>query len=146
MDAKVVYQAHLDRFSRAQVSGDWQHLFDYFLFPYRYETYDKTYAADTVEEAVKVFLQNLNMLKSNGMTDIVRLVQFAGYVGEDQIDGAHEVHILHNATHLMPPFISRMTLRRDGGVWKEQKTQANIAMVRGLGALPNLAPSDDAPR
>ena len=146
MDAKVIYQAHLDRFSRAQLSGDWEHLFDYFVFPYAYVTHDKTYSADTVEQAAEAFVKNLDMLRSAGMTDIVRLVQFAGYVGEDRIDGAHEVHILHHATHLMPPFVSRMTLLREDGVWKEQNTRADIEMVRGLGTLPKIAPTTDTTR
>jgi len=117
-DPAGIYQTWLDVVSKAVVENDDDTLLAWFGRPFLMRTSDAEVLIETDEDLLSDFEVLRRGLKSQGVTNYIRLVQKARYLSEDYIEGWHVSHMLRGAIAVVPPYRNRVVLHRDGDIWR----------------------------
>jgi hypothetical protein len=113
-----IYQNWLDVVTTAIMENDDETLLAWFGRPVVMRTADAEMLIETDEDLCKDFETLRWGLKTQGVTNYIRLVEKARYLSEDYIEGWHVSHMLRGAIAVVPPYRNRVVLHRDGEIWR----------------------------
>jgi hypothetical protein len=118
MDAKTLLQSWLDRMSATVLADDWTTYAAHVDLPFRLvtETGDMLVATDA--ELRRGFDGFVAALRSQNVTDYVRLVSSARHPGPDRLEGTYDTHTLSHGQRVLPIYRSAITLHRQGETWR----------------------------
>lgn len=117
-DPHVIYQDWLDKTSSALMTGDADVFVAATHLPFIMRTSMSETILETPEDLLGDVRNVIQALKSQQVTNYIRLVKQARYLDEVTIEGWHSTYVLRNATSVTPTYANRMILRRMGDVWK----------------------------
>ncbi|PTX57122.1 hypothetical protein C8N43_1788 [Litoreibacter ponti] len=118
-DPKAIYQEHLDALSAALLSGNFSAFAARMALPCRIITEAAERVFSTRDELASAFFSMSRNLKSQSVTDHVRIATAATYVSETRICGSHVTHILRDGKRLTQPYPNRIRLELIDGKWLE---------------------------
>lgn len=121
MDAgqrKLIAQKLLDQVSDAFVNDDAVSWLDCFSLPFTIIGRDGPLRFETEEEAHDGFLDHVQQLKSNGITDVVRTMNHSQMVGPDQMICSFRTYLLRRAEQAVPSWQASAVLRQNNERWR----------------------------
>lgn len=95
----------------------------------------------TVEDLQDGFDAFVEMLRSIGVTDMVRTVSNARFQGNDHVVGIYETRLMNGTQQALPTFHSKMWIGLYGGIWKAIRINNTTNDARWPMLLTRLAPS-----
>lgn len=117
-DPHLIYQEWLDCTSSALMTDNVEGFVDNVALPFIMRTGTGETVLETKEDLRGDVVNVTLALKSQKVTDYIRLVKQARYLDEATIEGWHTTHVLRNAMSVTPAYGNRMILRLMDGVWK----------------------------
>jgi hypothetical protein len=121
MQATDILQRYLDDMGKAVMTER----LDLYLagvgLPLNIITSTANLTVETVDDLVDGFDDFCEMIHSQGVSDMVRIVMEARFETVDRIVGIYETNLLDGERHVVPPFFSKIWLQRTEGVWQSSK-------------------------
>ena len=117
--ALSIFQENLDAVNDAYLHEDFEVLQQRLMLPlFKQGTARSEVIADTA--ALREEFDGLTRsFRLHGVTDLVRTVKVAHFLGEDRIFGSYRTHVLAGTRLVVPSYISAVTLERDAdGQWR----------------------------
>lgn len=118
-DALNIYQAHVDALSRAMMARDFEAFAAKIQLPLLIKHVGAEQLIKTEDEMATHFHGLHATLKSQGVTDFIRIAEEATYRADDVIEGTHITHILQSGKRLVQPYPNHLRLERINGEWLE---------------------------
>jgi len=137
-DPAEIYQTWLDVVTKAVVENDDATLLAWFGRPFLMRTADAEVLIETDEDLLSDFEVLRWGLKTQGVTNYIRLVQKARYLSEDYIEGWHVSHMLRGAVSVVPAYCNRVVLHRDGDIWRCTEADHQLSNGRFPIDLPRV--------
>ena len=130
MDATKILQVFLDETAAAVLADDFGTYAGRICLPCHIVSHDESKVVSTLDDLRAGFDQFRDMLRSQKVTDYIRLVESAGRLDKALISGKYVSHLLSNGQRVMPPFKSQMTLRLVGNQWRAASVTNALANSR----------------
>ena len=143
MDATDILQNHLDRVSMTILQGDWPTYRDGVHLPFHIVSHDESKVVTTEEDLRAGFDQFRATLRSQKVTDFIRLVGAATRLDQDLISGSYLSHLVSHGQRVIQPFRSQMSLRLIGNRWRAVSVTNELANSRWPLVRLQLHPDDD---
>jgi hypothetical protein len=143
MDSRQILQAYLDEVAAAVMAEDWPTYRDSVELPCRIVTHDEDKLVTTEEDLRAGYDVFRDTLRSQRITDYIRLVESASRPGNDLIAGSYTSHLLSGGQRILPPFRSEMTLRLVGNRWRAVSVTNALANSRWPLLRLRIHPDED---
>jgi hypothetical protein len=130
MNTQEILQDWLDIVTNAVMQGDYTAYRAHICLPFHLITHSASLRIDDDAPLRQGFDSFLQMLRSQRVTDYIRLASGAEQLDDVLITGRYVSHLLVNGTRLLPPFKSAITLRREDGVWRAASITNALANSR----------------
>ncbi len=137
-DAPGILQAYLDRVAATVMHGDWDAYRGSVCLPFHLVTHAASLRIETEADLRTGFDAFAEMLRSQRITDYIRLVEGAERLDPDLISGRYVTHLMAGAHRILPPYRSQITLRREGAVWRAASISNALANSRWPLHLPRV--------
>ena len=119
-EAEAIYQVHLDSATASLLRGDFDTFQHLVSIPHHMTTETVVIVVKSLSEMKDLFDQFSQMYANAGLTDFIRTVREAKFVGPDEIIGTHISHQIRNGQRILPPYPNRARLvRGSDGAWRE---------------------------
>ena len=126
--AERIFQDYLDTMSKAVMEQDYPTYAEGITLPFTLET---ATGLSVIEEDAALrqgFDVFQDLLKTQGVTDMIRLTLSAAFQGNDEIAGRYTTHLLRNGARVSEPFASRMIIRQEDGQWRCREIRNELAV------------------
>ena len=143
MDAPTHLQTYLDDVASAVMQDDWPRYEARICLPFHLVTHTANLTIATETELRKGFEAFQETLKSQHITDYIRLVETASQLDPDLITGQYMTHLLAGSQRIIAPFRSSITLRLIGNQWRAASITNALANSRWPISMPVLADIPD---
>lgn len=130
MQAATILQTHLDDMAAAIMSGNFAAYRDGVVVPFHLVNHSESIAMETEEDLQEGFESFCEMLRSQRVTDYIRLVDSAQLLAPDLLTGRYITHVIAGGMRVIDPFSSQISLRRTGGRWCAASITNAIAKSR----------------
>lgn len=130
MKTQETLQEWLDTVSDAVMRGDYAVYRAHVCLPFHLITHTASLRIEDDPPLRAGFDSFVQMLRSQRVTDYIRLASGAEQLDDVLITGRYVTHLLVGGTRLMPPFKSAITLRREDGVWRAASITNALANAR----------------
>lgn len=120
---KDISQGLLDRTGRALLTGDAVLFLPCFITPHRISTFDDVRLLETEQDLTRLFLELVETLRKQGVTDLVRTCVSADYKASDLIEATHVSHVMNKNTLLQEPYPSFSVLRCVDDFWRCESSE-----------------------
>lgn len=130
MDAARILQSYLDEIAAAVMAKDWETYRDGIALPCAVISHDESKIVATEDELRAGFDSFVDTLRSQRVTDYVRLVEQAAMLDADLISGSYISHIIAGGQRIVAPYRSIMTLRLVGNRWRAASVTNGLANSR----------------
>lgn len=117
----AILQAYLDRVARAVLTERYEDYRDLVELPLSILTSSASLKISTEEDLLEGFDDFTDMLQSHGVTEIIRPVRAAMFLGNQHIVGIYETRLMSGPRQVLPTFHSKMWIGCTDGVWKAIK-------------------------
>ena len=141
MQAAGILQGYLDDIAGAVMTGDFAAYRDGVVVPFHLVTHTESLSLSTDDALREGFESFCAMLKSQRVTDYIRLVESAQMIDPDLIAGRYITHVIAGGMRVFDPFQSQITLRQVDGSWRA----ASITNALAKSRWPLLHPSTATP-
>lgn len=129
MPSVTILQSWLDEVGQAVMLGDFDAYARHIVLPFANVNPVATLVVTTEAELRAGFDIFVDMMRTQRVTDYIRLVSEAHTIGEHMISGSYVSNLLSGGQRVSPPFTSTVVLRRaPGGLW-QAATIANPLMA-----------------
>jgi hypothetical protein len=141
MEAKTLLQSWLDRMSVTVLTDDWATYSAHVCLPFRLvtETGDMLVATET--ELRRGFDGFVAALRSQNVTDYIRLATSARQPDPGRLEGAYETHTLSHGQRVLPTYRSAITLQRQGDAWRATAIANTLNNDRWPIDVPGVTPT-----
>jgi len=150
MTVTQIAQSYLDAVSEAVTVNDYDTYSTYVSLPFYMVTTTRTIVIQTDAELQQIFVDFYQTLKSQRVTQYIRLVESATQLDHDLISARYLTHLLSGATRLIDPFRSQITLRLEGNQWRAasitnalSNSQWPFAVLRTVDFIPPKGPENE---
>ncbi|MEQ6201628.1 hypothetical protein ABMC88_01115 [Sulfitobacter sp. HNIBRBA2951] len=134
----VIYQRLADRISDRLLAGDLDGCIACLQLPFSLATNGGATVYSEVEQLRAALDASYQSMRVRKITDHIRLVQEAQFVGPDKIIGTHTTNTLVNGLRDIAPYLSRMVLDRGrDAIWRVSSADHAIENT----AFPVLRPA-----
>lgn len=140
MPALQILQTYLDEMSDACMKGDWDTYSACVEIPFTFVTQTATQIITSQEELRKGFDAYFAMLKSQHVTDYIRLAESAVDLDKGLISGRYTSHFLAGTHRIIPPFRSSITLRLKGNRWCAAAISNSLTNANWPVQVPKVGP------
>ena len=140
MQPTTILQVYLDEIGRAVMAERFDDYASRVQLPLRILTSSANLRIDTIEDLQDGFDDFVEMLQSNGVTDMVRTVKAAVFQGNTHVVGIYETRLMAEAVQVLPSFHSKMWIGCYDGVWKAVKIHNTTNEARWPMRLTRLSP------
>lgn len=142
MQAAVILQTYLDDIAAAVMAGDFAAYRAGVALPFYLVTHSANLTVTTEAELRDGFTSFHGMLKSQKVTDYIRLVESAQMLDPELITGRYVSHLIAGGMRVMDPFHSQITLRLVDGRWCAASITNALANSRWPLSMPSLPKTD----
>lgn len=142
MQVAATLQAYLDDMGTAVMTGDFETYQAGVVLPFHLVTQTESVSLATEEDLRIGFDSFVAMLKSQRVTDYIRLVESAQVLDPDLIAGRYITHVIAGGMRVFDPFSSQITLRRVDGRWRAASITNAVAKSRWPLLLSSIATTD----
>jgi len=118
MQASAIVQTYLDEVAAIVVAGDWEAYTDVVCRPFTMITHSGTLSFATPDDIRCIYDGFRDLLRSQHVTNFIRLVDTAHQIEHDLISASYVTHLISGGTRIMDPVTSGITLRLDGNRWR----------------------------
>jgi hypothetical protein len=125
-DAKATLQGFLDDVGAAVMGGNFEAYADRIRLPFSILTSVASIDITTETDLRAGFDDFAELIRTKGVTEMIRVVMDAWNEGPDAIVGFYETNLIDGRDHVMPPFYSKMWLLRAEGAWKVTKIHNTV--------------------
>lgn len=130
MKTQAILQDWLDEMSAAVTSGNFDTYRAHVCLPFHLITHSASLRIADEQPLRQGFESFVHMLRSQRVTDYIRLASGAEQLDDVLITGRYITHLLVGGTRLIPPFRSAITLRNEDGVWRAASITNALANAR----------------
>lgn len=142
MRANTILQAYLDDMGKA-VMNDWFEVYASRIeLPLNIVTSAANLTVTTRADLEDGFDTFVEMMRSRGVTEMLRTVKAATFQGNDHIVGVYETRLMAGDTLALPIFHSKMWIGCYDGVWKAIKITNTTNEARWPLLLTRLGQDD----
>lgn len=126
--ARDIYQAYLDRVSRALLERDFDCVIDHYHLPHELASRTSSVVFHEIEVLRRALLGLRESFDQLGVNALLRLCTEAEFLPgtRDRIVGRHTSYALRGAVHAVPPYQSRMELVRGPDRWQSASIHSDI--------------------
>lgn len=142
MQAAAILQTYLDEIAAAVMAGDFAAYRAGVVLPFHLVTHTANLTVSTEAELHDGFTSFHGMLRSQKVTDYIRLVESAQSLDPDLITGRYVSHLISGGMRVLDPFHSQITLRHVGGRWCAASITNALANSRWPLLMPSLPKTD----
>ncbi|MDO8885276.1 hypothetical protein [Pseudotabrizicola sp.] len=142
MQAAAILQTYLDEIAAAVMAGDFVAYRVGVVLPFHLVTHTANMTISTEDDLRVGFETFCGMLKSQRVTDYIRLVESAQDIDSSLITGRYVSHLISGGMRVIDPFHSQITLRHDEGRWRAASITNALANSRWPVLMPSLATPD----
>lgn len=121
MQPRAILQSYLDEVGKAVLTERFEIYCSLIQLPLKILTSSANLTVAKVEDLEDGFDEYCDMMHSLGVSDMVRTVQVARFIGNDHIVGIYETRLLDGERQVLPTFHSKMWIGTYDGVWKAVK-------------------------
>lgn len=140
MPASAILQNYLDDMGRIVMNEWFEEYAARIQLPLSILTSSAKLTVTTREDLEDGFDDFVGMIRSHGVTDMLRAVQAATFQGNYHVVGVYETRLMAGETLALPVFHSKMWIGCYGGVWKAIKIHNTTKETRWPILLTRLAP------
>ena len=145
MDAAAILQSYLDEVAATVMTLDWPTYRDCMCLPLLIISHDENKVVtndDDLRAGFEIFGQTL---RTQQVSDYIRLVETASRLDADLISGGYVTHLMSRGNRILAPFKSQITLRLTGNRWRAASIANPLANSRWPLVRLQL-PSDEGPK
>ena len=136
MQTKAIAQAYLDEVAALVLAQDWTGYCDCMCQPFHLVTHAETLIFPTLDDLRIGYDRFVGLLRSQRVTDFIRLVESAEQIDRDMITARYTTHLMSGGTRIMEPVVSGITLRLEGN----RRRAASITNAVSNSRWPLLMP------
>ncbi len=140
----VILQSYVDSMSRAVMADDFASYAAGIVLPFQLETAVASLRVATEDALLEIFETFADTLRSQNVTDLIRLAKTAQFHPNGEIHGQYETHILARALRIVQPFTSHITLAYVAGRWRTSFITNTLLNARFPILLPKPSRSQPA--
>jgi hypothetical protein len=142
MQAVAILQTYLDDMSTAVMTGDFAAYQAGVVLPFHLVTQSENVSLATADDLRVGFESFHAMLKSQRVTNYIRLVEGAQLLDPDLIVGRYITHVIAGGMRVFDPFSSQITLRQIDGRWCAATITNAVAKSRWPLLLSSISNTD----
>lgn len=139
MPATEIMQAYIDDLGRAVMSERFEVYAARIQLPLFILTSAASLTISTLADLEDGFDDYVDMIQSLGVTDMVRTVKMARFIGNDHVVGIYDTRLMDGPRQVLPTFHSKMWISAYDGVWKAIKIHNTTKDSRWPMLLTRLA-------
>ena len=117
-NATAILQSYLDFMSAAILAGDWDRYISRILLPFHIVTETVNINVTTATQLREGFDSFRASLRSQNVTEFIRLVESATFLDDGLISGRFVSHLLARGLRAAPPYTSQIALRLTDDQWR----------------------------
>lgn len=118
---RTILQIYLDEVGRAVLADRLEDYASRIQLPFSILTSSASLKVSTLDDLADGFDEHCDMLRSLGVTDMVRNVHVAQFQRNDQLVGIYDTRLLSGTRQVLRTFYSKMWIGNYDGVWKAEK-------------------------
>jgi hypothetical protein len=118
---RTILQTYLDEVGKAVLTERFETYCTLIQLPLSILTSSANLTVATVDDLQDGFDEYCDMMRSLGVSDMVRTVKTARFQGNDHIVGIYETRLMDGPRQVLPTFHSKMWIGCFDGVWKAEK-------------------------
>ena len=145
MQATAIAQAHLDHVAAIVMAEDWAAYTTVISRPFLLVTQTSTLSFANPEDLRGLFQDFMLMLRTQRVTDYIRLVDTAQMIDDHLISARYATHLLSGGQRVMDPVRSGITLRLEGGRWRAASITNSVLTSRWPLLMPSQSRDTAAP-
>lgn len=143
MIANQITQTYLDDVADAVMADDFDTYQSRVCLPFYLITHTSTVVIDTEAKLRRAFDDFRETLRSQRVTQYIRLVESAAQLDHDLISARYVSHLMSGGNRILDPFRSEITLRLEGNLWRAASITNSLANSRW--PLTVLRSAEDIP-
>lgn len=144
MDPKAISQDYLDEVGAAVMADNWASYTDCISRPFHLVTHDTALTFATPDDLRGIYLDFRNLLRTQRITNYIRLVDAAERIDRELIIAQYVTHLMSGGHRIMEPVRSGITLRLEGNRWRAASITNAVSSSRWPLLLPPLT-ADETP-
>lgn len=138
MQATMIAQAYLDDVAAIVMADDWDAYTDAISQPFLLITHTTTMTFATPDEIRGVYRDFVLLLRTQRVTDFIRLVETAQQIDENLISARYVTHLMSGSHRIMDPVRSSISLRLEGNRWRAASITNAVSNSRWPLMMPKL--------
>jgi hypothetical protein len=138
MQATAIVQSYLDDVAAIVLHNDWEAYCDVICRPFTLITHAETLTFATPDDIRSIFDGFYNMMQSQRVTDLIRLVETAAQIDQGLISARYITHLMSGGMRIMPPTRSQINLRLEGNRWRAASITNALSNSRWPLQMPRL--------
>ncbi|MGB8815469.1 MAG: hypothetical protein WCC57_20015 [Paracoccaceae bacterium] len=138
MHSLAPLQTYLDHIGAAVLANDWPTYRAGVCLPFHLVTATASLTVTTEADLRAGFDSFVDTLRSQHVTDFIRLAEASVQLDDQLISGRYVTHLLANGLRIIPPFRSQITLRYVGDHWCGASISNALANSRWPLLMPGL--------
>ena len=143
MHSDAILQTYLDRVAVAIMANDWPSYADAVSLPFDLVTGGTSISVTTSDDLRVGFQSFVQTLRTQQVTDYIRIVISSTYVSDDEITGSYDSHFTSHSYRILPPFTSHISLRLVDQTWRATSISNPLANARWPLLLPRTISDPD---
>lgn len=140
MFASEILQQFLDDMGNAVMRDRFEDYAAQVHLPFHLQTTAVNIVVSTIDDLQDGFDDFVDMLASQGVTDLIRTVRRAGFDEAGGLCGIYETNLLSRGTRVVPNFFSHICLQRIDGTWKTTEIRNTTSDTRWPILIPKVDP------
>ncbi len=138
METTAIVQGYLDDVSAIVMANDWDAYTDVISRPFQMITHTSTMSFASPDDIRGIFDDFVLLLRTQRVTDYIRLVDSALQIDQDLISARYVTHLLAGSHRIMDPVRSGISLRLEGNRWRAASITNALSNSRWPVLLPRL--------
>ena len=145
MDALKILQSSLDELGTQVMTGDFAGYRRNIALPFHLVTETSSIVITTEAELKSGFDTFGTMLRTQHVSDMIRIAENADFLEPNLISGGYWTNLLEGGRRVVPPFRSRMVLRRNDDHWRVASITNSLLNRRWPILSPEVPPYPRTP-
>jgi len=138
MQATAIAQTYLDEVAAIVMTDDWAAYCDTISRPFLLVSHDTTLSFATPEDIRGVYEDFRLLLRTQRVTDLIRLVECAEQIDQALISARYVTHLMAGSHRIMDPVRSSISLRLEGNRWRAASIANAVSNSRWPLLMPKL--------
>lgn len=138
MQATAIAQSYLDSVADSVMTDDWESYADSISRPFLLVTHDHTLSFATPDEIRGIYDEFRLLLRTQRVTDYIRLVDTAFQIDPGLITARYVTHLMAGSHRIIDPVRSSLSLRLEGNRWRAASITNAVSNSRWPLLMPRL--------